>query len=76
MSDSALDSAIAQVSGAQSGVLVIHAFFDKPTFTVRPREQARGHHRQRARFRSRFGPDVVRVSGLNHRLCRREGVER
>ncbi|MDZ7588130.1 MAG: MBL fold metallo-hydrolase [Parasphingorhabdus sp.] len=34
MSDSALDSAIAQVSGAQSGVPVIHAFFDEPTFTV------------------------------------------
>ena len=34
MSDSALDSAIAQVSGAQSGVPVIHSFFDKQTFTV------------------------------------------
>ncbi|MCO4092949.1 MAG: MBL fold metallo-hydrolase [Sphingorhabdus sp.] len=34
MSDLALDSAIAQVSGAQSGVPVIHALFDKPTFTV------------------------------------------
>ena len=34
MSESALDSAITQVSGAQSGVPVIHAFFDKPTFTV------------------------------------------
>lgn len=34
MSDSALDSAIAQVSGAQNGVPVIHALFDKPTFTV------------------------------------------
>jgi glyoxylase-like metal-dependent hydrolase (beta-lactamase superfamily II) len=34
MSDSALDSAIAQVCGAQIGVPVIHAFFDKPTFTV------------------------------------------
>jgi glyoxylase-like metal-dependent hydrolase (beta-lactamase superfamily II) len=34
MSDSALDSAIAQVSGAQSGVPIIHALFDKPTFTV------------------------------------------
>lgn len=34
MSDSALDRAAAQVSGAQTGVPVVHAFFDKPTFTV------------------------------------------
>ncbi len=34
MSDSALENAIAQVSGAQSGVPTIRAFFDKPTFTV------------------------------------------